>query len=73
VVLPRPSPWSDSADLAAEVLRLTGGNGADLVLESVGGTAFGASLAAAKQVTGRVVVYGVVGGEAKITNWELVC
>ena len=63
---------SRSADLAAEVLRLTGGNGADLVLESVGGTTFGASLAAAKQVTGRVVVYGVVGGEAKITNWELV-
>jgi NADPH:quinone reductase len=59
-------------DLAAEVLRLTGGSGADLVLESAGGATFGASLAAAKRVTGRVVVYGVAGGEAAITNWELV-
>lgn len=59
-------------DLAAEVLRLTGGAGADVVLESAGGATFGASLAAAKPVTGRVVVYGVAGGEAAITNWELV-
>lgn len=60
------------ADLAGEVLRLTDGAGADLVLESVGGTTFEASLAATKRVTGRVVVYGVVGGDATITNWELV-
>jgi len=60
------------ADIAAEVLRLTGGIGADLVLESVGGTTFGASLASAKRVTGRVVVYGLPGGEAAITNWDLV-
>lgn len=60
------------ADIAAEVLRLTGGAGADVVLESAGGRTFGASLAAAKRVTGRVVVYGVAGGEAPITNWELV-
>jgi NADPH:quinone reductase len=59
-------------DLAAEVLQLTGGAGADLVLESAGGGTFGASLTAAKRVTGRVVVYGVAGGEAPITNWELV-
>jgi NADPH2:quinone reductase len=59
-------------DIATEVLRLTGGTGADLVLESVGGTSFGASLASAKRVTGRVVVYGVPGGEAAITNWDLV-
>ena len=59
-------------DLGAEVLRLTGGAGADLVLESVGGATLGASLTAAKRVTGRVVVYGVPGGEAPITNWELV-
>lgn len=63
---------SRGADLAAEVLRLTGGAGADLVLESVGGGVLDASLAATKRVTGRVVVYGVVGGEAAITNWELV-
>ena len=59
-------------DLAAEVLRLTGGAGADLVLESAGGATFDASLAAAKRVTGRVVVYGLAGGEAAITNWDLV-
>jgi NADPH2:quinone reductase len=59
-------------DIAAEVLRLTGGAGADVVLESAGGATFGASLAAAKRVPGRVIVYGVAGGEAAITNWELV-
>jgi NADPH2:quinone reductase len=59
-------------DLAAEVLRLTGGVGADLVLESAGGATFDASLAAAKRVTGRVVVYGVAGGEASVTNRDLV-
>jgi NADPH2:quinone reductase len=59
-------------DLAAEVLRLTGGAGADVVLESAGGATFKASLAAAKPVTGRVIVYGLAGGEAAITNWELV-
>jgi NADPH2:quinone reductase len=59
-------------DLAAQVLALTGGTGADVVLESAGGATFGASLAAAKRVTGRVVVYGLAGGEAAITNWELV-
>jgi len=63
---------SRGTDLAAEVLRLTDGAGADLVLESVGGATLDASLAATKRVTGRVVVYGVVGGEAAITNWELV-
>jgi NADPH2:quinone reductase len=63
---------SCGADLAAEVLRLTGGAGADLVLESVGGATLEASLAATKRVTGRVVVYGLVGGEAAITNWQLV-
>jgi NADPH:quinone reductase len=60
------------SDLAAEVLRLTGGAGADLVLESAGGATFNASLAAAKPVTGRVIVYGVAGGEVAITNWDLV-
>ena len=64
----------DSRDpgLASEVLRLTGGAGADLVLESAGGATLGASLTAAKRVTGRVVVYGTAGGEAAVTNWELV-
>ena len=63
---------SRSEDLAAQVLRLTAGAGADLVLESAGGATFQTSLAAAKRVTGRVVVYGLVGGVATISNWELV-
>ena len=42
------------------------------MLESAGGATLGASLTAAKRVTGRVVVYGVAGGEAAVTNWELV-
>lgn len=60
-----------TADVAAEVLRLTDGLGADIVLESVGGENFRASLAAAKRVTGRVIVYGVAAGESAVTNWEL--
>jgi NADPH2:quinone reductase len=63
---------SRSPDLAADVLRLTDGAGVDLVLESAGAATFGASLAAAKRVTGRVVVYGAAGGDAAITNRELV-
>lgn len=63
---------SRGADIAAEVLRLTNGAGADLVLESAGGATLEASLAAAKRATGRVVVYGLAGGEATITNWDLV-
>jgi NADPH2:quinone reductase len=63
---------SRGTDVAAEVLRLTGGAGVDLVLESVGGAALDASLAATKRVTGRVVVYGLAGGQAAITNWDLV-
>jgi NADPH2:quinone reductase len=63
---------SRGADLAAEVLRLTGGVGADLVLESVGGATLEASLAATRRVTGRVVVFGLAGGEAPISNWDLV-
>jgi NADPH2:quinone reductase len=63
---------SVDGDIVAEVRRLTGGVGADLVLESAGGLTFEASLAAAKRVTGRVVVYGLAGGEASLTNWDLV-
>ena len=42
------------------------------MLESAGGDTFAASLAAARPVTGRVVVYGLAGGDASITNWDLV-
>jgi NADPH:quinone reductase len=58
-------------DVAARVKELTGDQGVDLVLESVGGDTFSASLAAAKRVTGRVVVYGVASGTATVSNWEL--
>ncbi|MEJ3749527.1 NADPH:quinone oxidoreductase family protein [Actinomycetes bacterium KLBMP 9797] len=60
-----------ATDVTAEVRRLTGGRGADLVLESVGGDTFRASLAAARLVTGRVIVYGVAGGDATVSNREL--
>lgn len=63
---------SRKPDLAAEVRRLTGGEGADLVLESVGGATLETSLAAAKRVTGRVVVYGLPAGEASLSNRDLV-
>ncbi|GAB3825319.1 zinc-binding dehydrogenase [Dactylosporangium cerinum] len=61
-----------TADVTAEVLRLTAGAGADLVLESAGGSGFAAGLAATRRVTGRVVVYGLAGGEAPVTNADLV-
>lgn len=63
---------SRSGEIADEVGRLTGGAGVDVVLESAGGATFEASLAAAKRVTGRVVVLGVAGGDATISNWDLV-
>jgi NADPH2:quinone reductase len=63
---------SRGGDLVTEVMRLTDSAGVDLVLESAGGATLGASLAVTKRVTGRVVVYGVAGGEASITNRQLV-
>lgn len=60
-----------AADLVAEVRRLTGGRGVDIVLESVGGDTFRQSVEVARRVTGKVVVIGVAGGEASISNWEL--
>ncbi|MFE9789782.1 NADPH:quinone oxidoreductase family protein [Nocardia salmonicida] len=59
-------------DLTTEISRLTDGVGVDLVLESSGGATFDASLATTKRITGRIVVYGMAGGEASISNWELV-
>lgn len=63
---------SRSGDLVAQVLKLTGGVGADLVLESAGGPMLKASLSTARRVTGRVIVYGLASGEATLSNWELV-
>jgi NADPH:quinone reductase len=61
---------SRNPNLAAEILGLT--NGVDLVLESIGGPTLETSLAVAKRVTGRVVVFGLPAGNATITNWDLV-
>jgi NADPH2:quinone reductase len=61
----------DYRDMADEVLGRTAGRGADLVLESAGGDAFRAALAATRRVTGRMVVYGTAGGEATVSNREL--
>lgn len=63
---------SRSTDIAAQVLRLTGEAGADLVIEGVGGDTFEASLSATRRVTGRVVVTGLPAGQASLTNWDLV-
>lgn len=63
---------SRSADIATQVLGLTGGGGADLVIESVGGDTFEQSLAATRRITGRVVVTGLPAGKASVTNWDLV-
>jgi NADPH:quinone reductase len=60
-----------TADLVTEVRRLSGGRGVDVVLESVGGETFTKSIEVAKRVTGKVVVYGVAGGEASVSNWDL--
>ena len=63
---------SRGGDIVAEVDRLTGGAGVDLVLESTPGATLAASLTVAKPVTGRVVVHGVAGGDASLTTWDLV-
>jgi NADPH2:quinone reductase len=60
-----------AADLTAEVLHRTAGRGADLVLESIGGDTFRAAVAATRRITGRLVVYGVAGGEAAVSNRDL--
>ncbi len=62
----------DSArpDLAAEILRLTGG--VDVVLESVGRAMFTTSLSVAKPYTGRVVVFGAASGDAHLSTHDLV-
>jgi NADPH2:quinone reductase len=59
-------------NLAQQVRDLTGGNGADLVIESVGGAMFEQSLAATRRVTGRIVVTGLPAGAASLSNWDLV-
>jgi len=62
---------SRSDDLAAGLEDQVGAASTGQV-EHRGGDTFSKSIAAARRVTGRVVVYGVAGGEAAFTNWELV-
>jgi NADPH:quinone reductase len=50
-------------DFAAEVKRITGGAGADLILDGVGKTTFGGDLNAIKP-RGHIVVYGAASGPA---------
>ncbi|TQJ06768.1 zinc-binding dehydrogenase [Kribbella jejuensis] len=59
------------ADFTQQVLRLTGGRGVDVVLESVGGEMFRRSVELARRVTGKVIVIGAAGGEAVVSNLEL--
>lgn len=61
----------NTQDVAEEVLRLTDGRGADIVLESVGGDTFQKSLAATKRTTGKVIIYGVAAGVVEVSNWDL--
>jgi NADPH:quinone reductase len=63
---------SRTRDLAATVRGLTDGRGADLAIHSAGGPAFMEAIAAVRRVTGRVVVIGLSGGNAAISNWDLV-
>jgi NADPH2:quinone reductase len=42
------------------------------VLEAVGGDQFGVSLATARPITGRVVVYGNAAGNAQLSNADLI-
>jgi NADPH2:quinone reductase len=58
-------------DLAELVRAQTGGRPVDLVLDGVGGAAFTASLGLTANHTGRIVVIGIVGGDAAVTNRTL--
>ena len=63
---------SRAADLAAEVLRLTGGTGADLVLESAGGAHSAPAWPRPSGSPAGSSSTALAGGEAAVTNWELV-
>lgn len=61
-----------SDDWPAKVLEATGGRGADVILESVGGEVFRRSWSEALAIFGRMVVYGVAGGEiVKLDNRDI--
>lgn len=59
-------------DWVAEVLSLTGGRGAEVILESVGGEVLLRSYREALADFGRLVVYGVASGDVvQIDNYEI--
>lgn len=59
-------------DWVSELRTKTNGRGADLILESVGGDVFRRSFKDALAPFGRLVVYGLAGGEAaSLTNVEI--
>jgi NADPH2:quinone reductase len=59
-------------DWVAEVKAATNGKGADVILESVGGSVFTRSFHEALAIFGRMVVYGVASGEIEsISNREI--
>lgn len=64
----------DEADFAAEVLRLTDGKGADLVVDLVGGNAPAVSkLISTVAYRGRLSVVGLASGEApSVAFWDIV-
>lgn len=60
------------ADWVAELKNLTGGKGAEVILESVGGEIFLRSFREALAPLGRLVVFGAASGEvAKLPNVEI--
>jgi NADPH2:quinone reductase len=61
-----------TGNLAAKIREIVGKGGVDLVLESIGGETFKTSLAVARPITGRVVVFGAASGVATVTNAELI-
>ncbi len=61
-----------SGDLTTKIREIVGKEGVDLVLESIGGDTFATSLAVARPLTGRVVVFGAASGVATVTNAELI-
>jgi len=59
-------------DWVAEVLRITDGKGADVILESVGGDVFWRSYREALAIFGRMVTFGVASGEiVSLTNRDV--
>ena len=58
-------------DVVTGVRRLTGGRSVDLILDTVGGSTFRAGLELAANHTGRIVVVGILAGDAAVSNREL--